>query len=132
MKREYQCPHCEGKLNPNIKIILRAERRGRRALLLFSPQPGNYQVIVPEGFHLKSGEQVKFSCPICGHDLTTKRDAGMAAIRYAGPGGEGGSVVFSRAYGHHETYFVTREEIRSYGEHAAAEGMNFWGAGPRR
>ena len=46
MKRSYLCPKCDGVLNPNIKIILKTERAGRAALLLFSPQPGNYDVIV--------------------------------------------------------------------------------------
>lgn len=132
MKREYLCPHCQGKLNPNVKIILTAERRGRKALFLFSPQPGNYQVIIPAGFRLKRGEEVRFSCPMCAGDLTAKRGYGMAEILFRGPAGQAGRVVFSRKYGHHETYFVTREEVRSYGEDADAEGINFWGAGPER
>jgi len=39
-------------------------------------------------------------------------------------------VVFSRRYGHQETYFVTTEEVRSFGRHADRAGVNFWGAGP--
>jgi len=132
MKREYFCPHCDGRLNPNVKIILKAEHGSRRALFLFSPQPGNYQVIVPEGFRVRRGEEVKFSCPVCSHDLTSKRDKTKAEIRFIGTGGQEGSVVFSRAHGHHETYFVTREEVKRFGEHAAPEGMNFWGTGPAR
>jgi len=132
MRRTYFCPHCGGRLNPNVKIILRAERRGRKALLLFSPQPGNYDVICPDEFRIKKGDVVEFSCPICGHGLGSRRGEGMAEIRVVNPGGEEGKVYFSRQYGHHETYFVTEEDIRSYGEHSAPDGMNFWGAGPSR
>jgi hypothetical protein len=119
-------------LNPNVKVILRAERKSHAALFLFSPQPGNYDVTVPSGFKLVKGERVKFSCPICSHDLTSARDRDMAEIDFVGPSGRSGTVVFSRQYGHHETYFVTREDVRPFGEHLAPEGVNFWGTGPAR
>jgi hypothetical protein len=112
-----------------VKIVLRTECEGRKALLLFSPQPGNYRVITPESFRLKKNDEVRFSCPLCGRDLTSKRDKGMAEISFSTPGGHSGRVVFSRVYGHHETYFVTKEEVRSYGRHADRDGVNFWGAG---
>ncbi len=131
MKRNYHCPKCYGILNPNVKIILRTECGGRTALLLFSPQPGNYDVITPESFRLKKNDEVRFSCPLCARDLTSKRDRHMAEISFSTPGGQGGRVVFSRTFGHQETYFVTKEEVRSYGKHADGEGVNFWGAGAK-
>ncbi|MEI6670344.1 MAG: hypothetical protein WCP29_19545 [Acidobacteriota bacterium] len=131
MKRDFSCPTCDGILNPNVKIILRAERAGRSALVLFSPKPGNYDVIVSESFQLKQNDEVRFCCPLCGCDLTSKRDPSMAEIRFGSPNGHRGTAVFSRVVGHHETYFVTREEVRSYGEHAAPAGLNFWGVGPK-
>ncbi len=131
MKRDYLCPKCGGILNPNVKIILKTECAGRTALLLFSPQPGNYQVIAPASFHLKKDDEVRFSCPLCSRDLTSKRDPAMAEIDFRGPGDHHGRVVFSRVFGHQETYFVTKEEVRSYGRHADREGVNYWGAGPK-
>ena len=131
MKRNYHCPKCYGILNPNVKIILRTEAGSRRALLLFSPQPGNYDVIAPESFHLRKGEEVRFSCPLCHRDLTSKRDKSMAEINFVTPGGHTGRAVFSRIYGHQETYFVTTEEVRSYGKHSDRDGVNFWGVGPK-
>ena len=130
MKRNYHCPKCYGILNPNVKIILKTECAGRTALLLFSPQPGNYHVIAPESFQLKRNDEVRFSCPLCSRDLTSKRDKQMAEISFSSPGGDSGRVVFSRVYGHHETYFVTKEEVRCFGKHAGRDGVNFWGAGP--
>ena len=131
MKRNYHCPKCYGILNPNVKIILKTECGGRSALLLFSPQPGNYHVIAPESFHLKKNDEVRFSCPLCHRDLTSKRDKAMAEINFSSPGGQSGRVVFSRIYGHHETYFVTQEEVRSFGKHADRASVNYWGAGPK-
>lgn len=131
MKRNYLCPKCYGVLNPNVKVILKTECNGRKALLLFSPQPGNYQVHAPESFRLKKGDEVKFFCPLCSRDLTSRRDRTMAEISFTTPGGHSGRAVFSRTFGHEETYFVTTEEVRSYGKHAGTDGVNFWGAGPR-
>ena len=130
MKRSYYCPKCNGVLNPNVKIILKAERGKTAALLLFSPQPGNYHVIVPESFSLRKNEEVRFTCPLCSRDLTSRRDPAMAEIRFATPNGHAGRVIFSRAFGHEETYFVTKEEVRSYGRHAESDKVNYWGVGP--
>lgn len=131
MKRNYHCPKCHGILNPNVKIVLKTEHAGRAALLLFSPQPGNYHVIVPESFPLKKNDEVRFFCPLCGRDLTSKRNRMMAELHFTTAGGQAGTAVFSRIFGHHETYFVTKEEVRPYGEHAVSRGLNFWGAGPK-
>lgn len=132
MKRTYFCPHCDGSLNPNVKIIMRAEHGGQKGLFLFSPRPGNYEVIVPEGFRLKKKDVVDFSCPICGKDLTSRRDRALAEIRFASSAGAEGTVAFSRTYGVHATYFITCEHVRCYGEHANSERVNFWGVGPSR
>jgi predicted RNA-binding Zn-ribbon protein involved in translation (DUF1610 family) len=129
MRRNYSCPHCHGILNPNIKIILRADHESHRGLMLFSPQPGNYDCIIPEGFKLKKKSMVRFLCPLCGKDLTSRRDRTMAEIHYATSAGHEGMVVFSRIYGHHATYFITDEEVKSYGEHIDEDTVNFWGLG---
>ncbi len=132
MKRVFLCPHCAGTLSPNVKIVLRAEVDKHRALILFSPQPGNYDAIFPDDFPLKKKSQVRFSCPICSKDLTSNRDRTMAEIQFKSSTGAEGTVVFSRVYGHHATYFITDEDVKPYGEHYEEDNVNFWGAGPRR
>ncbi|MCE5245427.1 MAG: hypothetical protein ABFD84_00220 [Candidatus Polarisedimenticolia bacterium] len=132
MKRTYHCPHCDGLLNPNVKIILKAEAAAGPGLVLFSPRPGNYEAIVAEDLHIKKKETVRFSCPLCGKDLTSSRDRTMAEINFVSPSGQEGRVVFSRVFGHHETYFVTDEQVSGYGGHIGEDQLNFWGMGPRR
>ncbi len=131
-RRMFYCPHCEGHLNPNTKIILRAEYEKHKGLILFSPQPGNYDAIIPEHFKIKRKAMVRFGCPICGRELTSNRDRTMAEIGFTTETGAEGRVVFSRIYGHHATYFITDEEVRPFGEHIDATGVNFWGEGPER
>ena len=129
MKRTYSCPHCDGDLNPGTKIILRGESGKQRGLFLFSPQPGDYHVVVPEGFKLKKKDRVDFSCPICSKSLSSKRDKSMAEIRFTMPGSNEGTVAFSKIYGQHATYFITAEHVKHYGAHRA-EAVNFFGEGP--
>jgi len=131
MKRTYACPHCNAVLNPNVKIVLRARHEKRNGLLLFSPQPGNYDVFIPRGFELTKGDRVEFACPVCGGDLSSTRGKAWAEIHFSTDSGTRGSVVFSKVYGSHATCFITEEQERWYGEHAR-ESTNFWGAGPDR
>jgi uncharacterized protein YlaI len=130
MKRSYLCPHCQARLNPNVKIILRAELDNQKGLFLFSPMPGNYDVILPEGFQIRKKDKVTFACPACGHTLTSAHDEALAEIRFISDSGSKGTVAFSRIYGHHATYFITAEQVQSYGEDADPTGINFWGVGP--
>jgi hypothetical protein len=131
MKRTYLCPHCKAVLNPSTKIILRAQVDDKKALFLFSPQPGNYDVIIPEGFPLRKKDRVAFSCPVCTKDLTSARDDTLAEISFTSSTSSG-TVAFSTLFGYHATYFITAEDVRSYGEHAANLDVNFWGEGPER
>ncbi len=130
MSRIYSCPHCHGVLNPNVKIILRAELSGQKALFLFSPRPGTYDVIVPPGFRMKRGDVVEFHCPLCNKSLRSTHDAKLAEIHLDEKGGRGATVAFARTYGVHATYFITSERVRTYGEHAKAT-TNFWGEGDK-
>lgn len=131
MKRTYECPHCNAVLNPNVKIVLRAQLKKRTGLFLFSPKPGNYDVFIPQGFNLVEGTRVEFACPVCGTDLTSSKGKTWAEIRFSTSTGVKGSVVFSKIYGAHATCFITEEQVRWYGEDAR-EYTNFWGAGPER
>lgn len=130
MKRTYQCPHCRAVLNPGTKIVLRGQLAGRRGLFLFSPTPGNYEVVVPPGVELRKRDRVDFGCPVCGEDLTSRHEPSLAEIAFRTSSGDAGTVAFSRTWGNHETYFITREKVSRYGENADRDIMNYWGEGP--
>jgi len=130
MKRMYFCLKCKATLNPNVKLILTMAKGRRRSLILLSPQPGNYSVIVPDDVALRRGDEVDFFCPACGADLRSEASAHLAEIGFRLEDGTKGRVNFSRKYGEHATYFVTKEQTRSYGDNAAMYGdANFFGAG---
>jgi hypothetical protein len=128
MKRYYSCPTCKAPLNPNVKIILVAKAGKNKGLVLFSPQPGNYQAVVSSNLKLKSGDKVEFFCPVCGVDLTSGVNPKLAEIAFYLDNGLDGKVNFSKRFGEKATFFVTEEAVRAYGDEAARYGkLNFFG-----
>jgi hypothetical protein len=132
MKRIYFCPACKATLNPNVKLILTMAKGKRRSLVLFSPQPGNYRIILPPEIALSAGDEVDFFCPACGANLRSDAHQHLTELGFRLEDGTKGHLHFSRRYGEHATYFVTKEKVRSYGENAERYGeANFFGAGGR-
>ncbi len=130
MKRTYYCLHCASVLNPNVKVILAVAQGQQQGLALFSPQPGNYQTILASDLRLVTGVPVDFSCPVCHTDLTSKASSMLARIGFRRSDGLEGWVDFARPFGDQATYFVTQEQVRTYGEDAERyQPVNFFGAG---
>jgi hypothetical protein len=125
-RNQYYCPICNAHLNPGTKIVLCARHNERKALMLLSPTPGDYDVVVARGLDLETECVVELFCPICDHPLVSARDANMAELVFRNEERQG-VVVFSKVWGQHATYFVTEEAVQSYGEHADGDGVNFWG-----
>jgi len=132
MKRSYFCPHCEGLLNPGTKIVLRAVKGLHSGLFLFSPQVGNYNLILPDNFRLSIGDRVTFYCPICGADLSSNANSELAVLECSATGKSRFEVHFSRIFGKHATFVVRDGQVQSFGEHAGYySGVNFFGEGEK-
>lgn len=130
MALRYRCPHCKAVLNPGTKVILRVSRGRKSALILLSPQVGNYTVILPEDFPLKEGEKATFFCPVCGAELTSPVNAHFNEVLRERADGGFDHVEFHRVYGRHATFVVTGDEVRAFGDDAGSfEPVNFFGAG---
>ena len=128
MRRLYFCPKCGTTLNPNLKVVLTAVKGKKRGLILLSPQPGNYRVFASETLELEEGDRVTLLCPVCHEDLKSKVNGNLVEMIYRDTRGEEGRVNISRNYGEHATYFVTQEEVRSFGDDADEYGAcNFFG-----
>lgn len=118
MKNLYVCPHCGAVLNPNVKVILVVHYRGRRGLILLSPQPGNFKFVLDPGVEaaLQQGAAVKFACPACAADLTSRANRQFAELNLVAPGQAPRRVEFSRIYGTHATFIVFGDRVKAYGE----------------
>ncbi|MFH2051847.1 MAG: hypothetical protein ABIK96_05195 [bacterium] len=131
MKKVYICPHCDAVLNPSVKILLTIGCRKNRGLILLSPQPGNFKFICDEKIEacLKTGEAVKFSCPVCHEDLTSPSNKNFARLTLVVPGAKNKYVEFSRVYGQHATFVISEDEVMAFGEDVDNLGKtNFFGA----
>ncbi|MBN2497576.1 MAG: hypothetical protein JXR96_23485 [Deltaproteobacteria bacterium] len=109
MSWTYACPECEAMLNPSDTIVLVAQpagaEEGRRVLIGFHPEPGNYQISIPPGVVLKRGSRWKFFCPVCHASLVLKENENLAALKMIS-GSEASQVVFSCIAGEQATYVL--------------------------
>ncbi len=131
MKNTFVCPHCQGVLNPNVKILLVAAYRRRKGMVLLSPQPGNYKYLCDPSMEdaFKPGNKITFSCPLCTTDLTAEGKPKFTQVELHVPGHSPRRVEFSRIYGTHATFIVDGAEVTSFGEDADDfESKNFFGA----
>ncbi len=128
MKRNYFCPQCDAHLNPNIKIILAVVRGPERGLALFSPQPGNYRVILAHGFSIAKGDLLDFHCPVCHASLRSPVSPQLARLVLRANRNSENFVDFSRTFGEEATFVISDEQVTPYGEHAEEyDGLNFFG-----
>ena len=113
----YSCPHCSATLNPKDTIVLRAEHGGRRFLVGFNPQPGNYEVYLPAEVEMAPGSRWAFSCPVGRQALTTEISDDLCALDMH-TGGDTHRVYFSRVAGEQATFTITAEGLlKDYGLH---------------
>lgn len=101
----YSCPHCRALLNPRDLIILVGTRDGKKMLVGFHPEPGNYEIDLPPGETVEPGESWSFTCPVCAEPLTTAPDSDMCALDLQ-LGDERRQVLFSSVAGDEATFVV--------------------------
>jgi hypothetical protein len=104
----YTCPHCGAILNPDRSIVVRAERQKHRILIGLHPQPGNYEVELPEGEAMPPGSRWAFSCPVCDHSLSSELSDDLCALDMC-CGDERHRVFFSCITGEQATFVVSAE-----------------------
>ncbi len=117
MHWSYSCPHCELPLNPEGRVVLRAEHGERRFLAGLHPQPGNYSVELPPGEEMVRGTCWEFFCPVCDHSLVSELSDDLCELDLHSAG-EAHRVYFSRIAGEEATFVVSAEGmLKDYGIH---------------
>jgi hypothetical protein len=118
MRWTYACPSCGAMLNPDETVILLGVHGGRRALIGFHPEPGNYEIHVPPGTEVEPGARWEFLCPVCQGDLVTAENENLCALDLHEAGAHR-RVLFSRVAGERATFVVEDRRVAGrYGEHA--------------
>ena len=105
-------------LNPDETIVLVGAQGGRRTLMAFHPEPGNYEIHVPPGTVIEPGSCWDFFCPVCQKSLTTAENQNLCALELV-EGDVRRQVLFSRVAGEHATLVMADWRLAGkYGEHA--------------
>ncbi len=101
LEKKIRCPHCEGQLQMDSKIILVVEKYStwKRGLAFLDPTPGNYAVMTHESFPLVEGEKLMIFCPLCNRDLKSKNHVGLCHLLF-----DDGILYFAPDKGKHATF----------------------------
>jgi len=117
MHWSYSCPHCDSPLNPEDRVVLRAEHGEQRFLAGLHPQPGNYSVELQPDEEMVQGTRWEFFCPVCDHSLVSELSEDLCALDVHTVG-ETHRVYFSRVAGEEATFVVSAEGmLKDYGIH---------------
>ena len=126
MSWNYFCPHCSAGLNPDETIILIGECGGRRTLVGFHREPGDYRSYVPPEVVVVPGSRWDFACPVCQQSLASKIEGGLCAIDGLREGMRH-RVYFSPVAGEQATFLVSAEGIRQHGKDAEKHSLDLLG-----
>lgn len=112
-KRNFTCPHCNGQLKANQKIILIAEDiNHKRFIVLLSPKLGNYDIITHEGINPATEIMFVF-CPMCAVSLASPTHTGLCTLHF-----DGGMIHFSPDREKQVTIIERKKKFQVYGKNA--------------
>jgi hypothetical protein len=116
---DFLCPKCKEHLRVGDHIIFKVKNGNKQsALLLLSPQIGNYSSVKHPSFDFKPGESLEFFCPLCGASLKSDIHENLALVLMKDEAGKSFVVYFSRIAGEHSTYETDGDSVHPEGEDA--------------
>jgi uncharacterized protein YbaR (Trm112 family) len=116
---DFSCPKCKGQLRVGDHIIFKVKNGIRQsALLLLSPQIGNYSSVKHPSFEFNQGEILEFYCPLCNGSLKSDIHQNLALVLMKDESGKSFVVYFSQVAGEHSTYEIDGDAIHVDGEDA--------------
>jgi transcription initiation factor IIE alpha subunit len=116
---DFLCPKCKGHLRVGDHIIFKVKNNLKQsALMLLSPQIGNYSSVKHPSFEFNQGEVLEFYCPLCNASLKSDIHQNLALILMKDETRKGYAVYFSQVAGEHSTYETDGEAVRVTGENA--------------
>ena len=122
----YHCPKCQKSLTKDKKVILYFRRKvgDDWSEIFLNPEPGNYNFYTIPDTSFENGEYVRFCCPKCNADLTSKRDPKFVELKMKVNDFIFFDALFSSVFGDKRTYIITEEDIDVYGD-ASYEDIPF-------
>jgi hypothetical protein len=117
---DFVCPRCSGHLLVGGYIIFTVKTtKGKRGLILLSPDLGDYSRALNPGFNIEKGEGVEYLCPICHSNLAAYDiDKGLVRLIMIDDSKEKHEIFFSSIDGEFCTYKVSERKYEAYGSNS--------------
>ncbi len=116
---DFLCPKCKGHLRVGDNIIFKVKNGEKQsAIMLLSPQIGNYSSVKHPSFGVKQGESLEFCCPLCNASLKSDIHKNLALVLMEDEEDKSYAVYFSQVAGEHSTYETDGEAVHIAGEDA--------------
>jgi len=116
---DFLCPLCRNHIRVGEHIIFKVRNRKKKyALLLLSPQIGNYSSVKHPTFEYSTGEKLDFYCPVCSKSLKSDIHENLARLIMIDEAGKEFDVYFSQVAGEHSTYKTDGTSVQTAGEDA--------------
>jgi hypothetical protein len=116
---DFFCPKCRGHIRVGDNIIFKIKNSKKQsALLLLSPQLGNYTSIKHPSFAIQQDEVLEFYCPLCNASLMSDIHKNLARVIQYDESGKSNDVYFSQIVGEHSTFATDGESVHIAGEDA--------------
>ena len=132
MNNRYLCPKCRSELKIKDHIIFSAEtEKGKKGILLISPELGNYTVIHDDKFEYDDGEHIDFYCPVCQAHLGIPQiSSDLAEVIMIDEKNDEYKIIFCEIAGKECTIKIKDKlVVESFGEDVN-DYQNYWGSGP--
>jgi hypothetical protein len=109
---DFLCPVCQEHIRVGDNIIFKVKNQKKQsALLLLSPQIGNYTSIRHPSFEILPGEYLEFYCPLCNAPLMSGIHKNLAHLILKNESGKSNDVYFSQIMGEQSTFTIDGESV---------------------
>lgn len=116
---DFLCPRCMGHIRVGEHLIFKVKNNKKQsALLLLSPQIGNYSSVKHPSFDLQTGEPLEFYCPICNASLISDIHKNLAHVILNDETGKSNDVYFSQIVGEYSTFETSGDTVHVAGADA--------------
>ena len=116
---DFLCPKCRDHIRVGDHLIFKVKNSKKQsALLLLSPQIGNYSSVKHPTFEISQGEILNFYCPLCSSTLKSDIHPNLAMVIMTNEKGKQFDVYFSQVTGEHSTYETDGDSLHAAGENA--------------
>jgi len=116
MSVTYLCQHCRAAINTKSNVVLSAQTKNEKGLILLHEELGNYTSIHSATLNVKEGDVVDIFCPVCHEKLNVPDKDTLAKFIRMDEDLNETFIIISRKYGEKVTFKIDNEKnVETYG-----------------